>query len=222
LNELGHFKSLSRGKKMRLAPALQDYRASAGSSDGHYFWQDLICARWVYEKNPKNHLDVGSRIDGFIAHLLSFREVTLLDIRPSNLAIQGLSVAIGDAQTSLTSFKDKYESVSSLHSIEHFGLGRYGDNLDLDGHLKGLQNIADCVTLGGQLYVSFPIGEPTVEFNSQRIVSPLWPQHLLKNFELKEFVLIPWKGQPLLDVAPHEVNCKITGQAGLYKFLRVR
>ena len=196
--EAARFRLSSTGYRVQLIPALQDYRATAGSADGHYFWQDLLCARWIYRNNPKRHFDVGSRVDGFIAHLLSFREVTVLDIRPNHLNLDGLSVVIGNAQESLGSFKDKFESVSSLHSIEHFGLGRYGDSLDAEGHTKGLFNIAGCVTLGGNLYVSFPIGEDGLEFNSQRIISPSWPIALLKDFELKDFVLIPWKGHPVL------------------------
>jgi hypothetical protein len=207
---------------MRIAPALQDYHATAGSSDGHYFWQDLICAKWINEVDPERHFDVGSRIDGYIAHLLSFREVTLLDIRPSTLDIPGLTVVIGDAQESLTEYENSFDSASSLHSIEHFGLGRYGDNLDVRGHIKGLHNIARCVQLGGHLYVSFPIGKKEVEFNSQRIISPLWPVEELTDFELQKFVLIPWRGQPIMDSTPGEVDANITGQAGLYKFQRIR
>ena len=29
------------------------------------------------------------------------------------------------------------DSVSCLHAIEHFGLGRYGDPIDVFGHIKG-------------------------------------------------------------------------------------
>ncbi len=208
--------------KVRLAPALQDYKASAGSSDGHYFWQDLLCAQLINEAKPKRHFDVGSRIDGFIAHLLSFREVTLLDIRANSLNIPGLTVVRADAQETLTEFQYAFDSVSSLHSIEHFGLGRYGDKLDAQGHQKALKHIAECVQLGGLLYVSFPIGKEEVEFNSQRIVSPMWPITELPNFELQKFILIPWRGQPNIETNPQSVDLNIKGQAGLYQFLRIR
>jgi hypothetical protein len=207
---------------LRIAPALQDYKASAGSSDGHYFWQDLLCAQWINEENPSRHFDVGSRIDGYIAHLLSFREVTLLDIRENPLKIPGLTVVTGDAQESLTGFQNSFDSVSSLHSIEHFGLGRYGDKLDPQGHQKGLKNIAECVQLGGHLYVSFPIGKEEVEFNSQRVLDPLWPIEALSDFELEKFTLIPWRGQPIIETTPQSVDVNIRGQAGLYKFIRIR
>ena len=36
------------------------------------------------------------------------------------------------------------ESISCLHSIEHLGLGRYGDNLDPDGYIKGSKILKTC------------------------------------------------------------------------------
>ena len=136
-------------------------------------------------------------------------------------AIPNLNIAVGNAQEDLGPLKHSFESVSSLHSIEHFGLGRYGDPIDPLGHEKGLKNISDCVASGGKLYVSFPIGEAVVEFNAQRIIDPLWPVNQLPNFVLEEFVLIPWKGQPIHGAIPAEVNKSINGQCGLYIFRRV-
>jgi hypothetical protein len=112
-------------------------------------------------------------------------------------------------------------SASSLHSLEHFGLGRYGDPLDIYGHEKGLVSLSTTLMVGGMLYVSFPIGRAKVEFNSQRILEPTWPQHLLPNFELIEFVLIPWITPPVYGLKPEDVDLHIEGQCGLYKFKRV-
>jgi len=204
----------------RLSPVLNDFSSQAGSADGHYFWQDLICATWIHESAPKKHLDVGSRIDGFLAHLLSFRAVTLVDVRPFSAKIPGLTVVIGDAQSNLVGHLGKYDSVSSLHCIEHFGLGRYRDPLDKDGHIKGLRHISECVESKGSFFVSFPIGEEKVEFNEQRIIDPEWPLPQLTDFKLKEFVLIPWRGEPVYGLQPSEVDRKIKGQAGLYWFER--
>jgi hypothetical protein len=204
----------------RLSPVLNDFSAQAGSADGHYFWQDLICARWINEQAPVSHLDVGSRVDGFLAHLLSFRSITLVDVRPLEIEIPGLSVVIGDAQSNLSDNIGIFDSVSSLHCIEHFGLGRYRDPLDAEGHFKGIKNIAECVGVKGSLFISFPIGRETVEFNEQRIIDPEWPILQLKDFKLKEFVLIPWRGEPIFGLHPSEVDRRVSGQAGLYWFER--
>jgi len=204
-----------------ISPALLDFAESAGSADGHYFWQDLYCAQWVTTRNPNRHLDIGSRIDGFVAHLLTNREVTVMDIRDMKSDIPNLKFIQADLQSPSRDLITPYDSVSSLHSIEHFGLGRYGDPLDVEGHTKGLLNIAKLVSASGYLYISFPIGASAIQFNQQRIIHPTWPIELLKEFKLERFILIPWRGLPLLDQDPHEVDISIQGQAGLYEFRRI-
>ena len=204
-----------------LLPALHDLNDTGGTAKGHYFWQDLICAKWIAEENPSQHFDVGSRLDGFIAHLASFRKVFQLDIRPNNISIPNVHFLIGDAQKSLIEYENKFDSVSSLHSIEHFGLGRYGDEIQADGHIHGIINISKCVQVNGHFYISFPIGRERVEFNSQRILDPKFPEQTLKNFSLIEFVLIPWTEPPIFGTRPDEFNPYQSGFAGLYKFKRL-
>jgi len=211
--------TLVRGK-FRLVPSLHDRYESAGQATGHYFWQDLIVARQIFNNAPKKHLDVGSRIDGFIAHLLTFREVDVLDVRPLQSSITGLEFVVGDATKELVRFEDKYDSVSCLHSLEHFGLGRYGDKIEVDGHLKGLVNISKCVSAGGSFYLSVPLGANTIEFNTQRLLLPRWPIDLLVNFELLSYTEIPWKGLPFSAEKNLEFNLFQPGSAGLYHFLR--
>jgi len=211
----------SRYSRIAISPVLADFHDNAGLATGHYFWQDLICAKWIYDANPKNHFDIGSRVDGFIAHLLTFRQVTLLDIRNLENAIPNLTIIQGDAQLGFEALEKKFESVSSLHSIEHFGLGRYGDSIDPDGHVKGLINIAGLVEPEGDLYVSFPIGKSKIEFNAQRIVAPEFPFEILTDFTLQEFVLIPWKGTPQYNLDPLKLTDLNWGNAGLYRFKRM-
>ena len=87
-----------------------------------------------------------------------FCKVTLIDIRPLDIEIEGLSYINADIQSGLPAHAAAFDSVSSLHCIEHFGLGRYNDPLSLNGHEIGLLNISNLVSNGGNLYVSVPIG----------------------------------------------------------------
>ncbi|ASY24525.1 putative methyltransferase [Candidatus Planktophila lacus] len=222
LKNLIHFLIQSRQFRIKLSPALNDFQSDSGTAKGHYFWQDLICAGWIFNEKPDFHFDVGSRVDGFIAHLTVFMKVSQLDLRGLNSKVPNLTFLKGDAQKPLSQFWRQFDSVSSLHSIEHFGLGRYGDEIDVNGHVRGLVNISECVKANGLLYVSFPIGKPNVEFNSQRVIHPMWPINLLEDFKLEKFILIPWSEIPINDVLPGEVNLDIKGQAGLYCFRRVR
>ncbi len=215
------FSLLSKSFDLKVSPYLSDSTSNSGESRGHYFWQDLISARWIYQDNPTSHLDIGSRVDGFIAHLLCFREVSVLDLRAQPSKIGGLNFINGNAQSPLSNLMNSFESVSSLHSIEHFGLGRYGDPIDPMGHAKGLVNISNCVKAQGFLYFSFPIGKPTVYFNEQRVLNPLWAIDLLPNFELVEFVLIPWTDPPIYGSNPKDFDIKKKGFCGLYKMRRI-
>jgi hypothetical protein len=64
------------------------------------------------------------------------------------------------------------DSLSCLHAIEHFGLGRYGDPIDPRGYERGIANMARLVVPGGRLYLSAPIGRERVEFNANRVFDP--------------------------------------------------
>jgi hypothetical protein len=141
-----------------------------GGTAGPYFQQDLIVARWIHEHRPERHVDVGSRIDGFVGHLAVFREVDVLDIRPPSSRIPNVRFHGVDIMQELPApWTDCTDSLSCLHSIEHFGLGRYGDPIDPEGHLKGLRQLKRMLKKRGTLYLSTLVGEERVEFNAHRV-----------------------------------------------------
>ncbi len=49
----------------------------------------------VFEQRPSRHVDVGSRIDGFVAHVLPFMLVTVVDIRPLARDTVGVGSVVG-------------------------------------------------------------------------------------------------------------------------------
>lgn len=168
-------------------PILKDKYALAGSIN-NYFWQDLWAAKLVIDSNVKNHFDVGSRIDGFIAHLLASNiNVTMIDVREFPGKVERLFTIVDDA-TNLCQIPDEsLESISALCSIEHFGLGRYGDPIDPEACFKCFDNIQRKLKKGGRLYISLPIGKERVEFNAHRV---FYAQTIVDSFDtlnLKEF-----------------------------------
>lgn len=155
----------------RFYPILHDRFENSGAASGHYFHQDLLVARKIYSSNPQKHVDIGSRIDGFIAHIAIFREVEIFDIRILKSIIHNVKFTQADVMSEVFDKVNYCDSISSLHAIEHFGLGRYGDPIDLDGHLKGLKNIYQALKPKGKFYLSVPIGEQKIEFNAHRVFS---------------------------------------------------
>jgi len=168
-------------------PIVSDFDDQAGSASGHYFHQDLLVASLIHDANPTRHIDIGSRIDGFVAHVASFRKIEVMDVRklrntthPNISFLQANLMDAGNAHEHIS------DSISCLHAIEHFGLGRYGDPIDPNGHTKGFNNIVRMLKPGGVLYISFPIGKTNeVYFNAHRVFHPRdifsWPnpQHQL-------------------------------------------
>ena len=154
-------------------PIWSDYRKSAGSSSGDYFHQDLLVASFIFESRPVKHIDVGSRVDGFVAHVAAFRKIQVLDIRPlSSLGHPNIEFIQADLMSRNRPLP-KADSISCLHAIEHFGLGRYGDPIDPDGYQKGFANLVDMLEPGGTMYISFPISHKNeVHFNAHRVFHP--------------------------------------------------
>jgi SAM-dependent methyltransferase len=159
---------------------------NAGVASGAYFFQDIWAAKKVYEASPARHFDIGSRIDGFIAHLLVFRDVNVIDIRKLDTEIEGLDFIQDDA-TLLERFEDdSLESVSTLHAAEHFGLGRYGDQVDPFSYIKFAEALKRKLAPKGRLYYSVPCGKERLEFNAHRVFSPYTVLNLFKELKLVE------------------------------------
>ncbi len=150
-------------------PCLTDRSDCNGVASGHYFHQDLLVARQIFKRQPHKHVDIGSRVDGFVAHVAVFRPIEVLDIRPQESKIPNIEFRQADITSPDFSLEDYCDSLSCLHAIEHFGLGRYGDPIDAAGHRHGLTNLVRCLQTDGILYLSTPIGPQRIEFNAHRV-----------------------------------------------------
>jgi len=81
---------------IRWKPQPEDRFADAGTMRGTYFHQDLLIAQRIFEAEPRRHLDVGSRVDGFVAHVASFRRIEIVDIRPLRSTVPEISFLRAD------------------------------------------------------------------------------------------------------------------------------
>ena len=159
--------------RMELVPCLTDWYEEAGATKDEYFWQDLVVAQMINKAKPERHVDIGSRVDGFVAHVASFREIEIFDIRPITTTIPGVTFKQANLMSSDVSLVNYCDSLSCLHALEHFGLGRYGDPIDPLGHESGLSNMSKILKSGGRFYLSLPLGIERVEFNANRVFDPL-------------------------------------------------
>lgn len=189
----------------RFYPCLEDRRSDSGSARGHYFHQDLLVARRIFASVPLRHGDVGSRIDGFVAHVASFRPIDVLDIRPLSMVIPNINFLQVDLMAPVSDdLLERFDSLSCLHALEHFGLGRYGDPINCDGHLVGLHNMHRMLRPGGKFYLSVPIGPQRIEFNAHRVFSlPYLLQRLDRDYRIDRFSFVDDAGDLHDDVPMH-------------------
>ncbi len=176
-------------------PMLNERFSKAGTMSGHYFHQDLLIAQRIYKNNPVKHIDIGSSIDGFVAHVAVFRKIELFDIRPQKSTVNNIIFKQADLMTLPKEMINYCDSISSLHAIEHFGLGRYGDPVDYYGHIKAIDNIHKILKKGGKFYFSVPIGKQRIEFNAHRVFDVAYLLRLFNNkFKINYFSYVNDKG----------------------------
>ncbi|MBU1107591.1 MAG: DUF268 domain-containing protein [Candidatus Riflebacteria bacterium] len=189
-------------------PCLSDRYEQSGSAKGHYFHQDLLVAQKIFNNKPQRHVDIGSRIDGFVAHVASFREIEVFDIRPNQVKISNIKFQQLDFMEPLPSeWHDYSDSVSCLHALEHFGLGRYGDPIDPEGFRKGLENLHRICKTGGKVYLGLPIGPQRIEFNAHRVFSTSYLfEHLQKDYEISSFSYVDDHGNLRSDLTTSPQN----------------
>jgi hypothetical protein len=196
-------------------PFLTDFYGAGGEISHHYFHQDLLVAQKIFKRQPKRHVDCGSRIDGFVAHVATFRELEVLDYRDLSHQITNVKFRRCDLLQLPPDLYGLFDSVSCLHVLEHVGLGRYGDPIDFYGHVKSLENLAKMLLPGGILYLSVPFGFERIEFNAHRIFNLVTIRKLVEPlFEIVDFSVVDEAGN--LDVAA-DLD-KLTRDSNQYRY----
>lgn len=203
-------------------PCLFDNRAKS-SIDAHYFHQAVWAFRKICRIRPLRHVDVGSDVN-YVGMLTAVVPVTFVDIRPLELTIpnyEGLSGSVLSMH-----FPDgSVESLSSLHVIEHIGLGRYGDPLDPFGSVKAAREIVRVIRNGGRAYISVPIGRSRVQFNGQRVFAIDEVLNMFTGLRLAELSVVDPSGRFIQAVAADQLVIDDTNTGadcclGLFEFIK--
>lgn len=166
-----------------------DRNKKSGEINNHYFHQDLWAAKNIFENNVSHHVDVGSRLDGFVAHLLPFCSVDYIDIRPIENEIDNLNFIKGTI-LELPYADNSVKSLSCLHVLEHIGLGRYGDKINPNGYIEAANELQRVLSPSGYFYFSTPVGKEKLYFDAHRVFSPETIVGAFNKLKLLEFHLI--------------------------------
>jgi SAM-dependent methyltransferase len=193
INDFNSFRVKSVNKRFPTTwkdhyPCLKDNTKNT-TFDAHYIYHPAWAARVLAKIKPSKHIDVSS-ILSFSTQLSAFIPMEFYDYRPANVKLSDFVVKHADL-TALPFESNSVESLSCMHTLEHIGLGRYGDNLDPDGDLKAITELIRVLSPNGSLLIVVPIGKPMVRFNAHRIYSYRQIREYFKGLSLCEFSLIP-------------------------------
>jgi hypothetical protein len=113
-----------------------------------------------------------------------------------------------------------------LHALEHFGLGRYGDPLAINGYRQGFENLCRMLEPGGWLYFSVPIGRERIDFNAQRVFAVSTIMALAKDqLELVDFSYVDDTGalheRVGMSAAMLAGNCGLHFGCGIFEFRKL-
>jgi len=155
----------------------------------HYTYHPAWAARVLANLRPAKHIDISSTTN-FTTIVSAFIPIEFYDYRPAGIYLSNYSS--GHADLTCLPFADSsVESLSCMHTVEHIGLGRYGDPLDVDGDQKAMKELARVLAKNGALLFVVPIGNPRIEFNAHRVYAYDTIVAAFSGLFLKEFTLIP-------------------------------
>lgn len=198
LKEYHAFQELSKSVSIRFKlswddryPCMDD-KTEYTSFDRHYVLHPAWAARILNKVKPDTHYDISSTLY-FGSIVSAFIKFKFFDFRPAKLKISDFDSYHADL-LHLPFESNSIQSLSCMHTLEHIGLGRYGDKLDYDGDLKAISELKRVLIPGGNLLVVVPIAsEPCIYFNAHRVYSANQFISYFSELELIEFCLIPDK-----------------------------
>ena len=81
-----------------------------------------------------------------------------------------------------------YDCIVTYSSVEHSGLGRYGDPLDPDGDIKTMNDIYNNLKQDGILIWGAPVGKDALVWNAHRIYGSIRLPLMFNNFKELEWI----------------------------------
>jgi hypothetical protein len=82
-----------------------------------------------------------------------------------------------------------YDVIISYSSIEHSGLGRYGDEINPDGDLDAMNIFYNKLSNNGFIFLGIPVGPDSIVFNAHRIYG-----EMRLNYIFQKYKEIEWFG----------------------------
>lgn len=200
-----NYKDSGVARRKKISKRISRYGAHATA--------DIVKVMHLWDKEIKGRhvLVIGSERPWLEGMLLAFgaRMVTTLEYgqivsehpKVNTITVAELSHSISE---NITKYRGLFDTAFSYSSIEHAGLGRYGDPLNPYGDLEQVAQTSCLLRNKGVFFLGFGIGKDKIEWNAHRIYGKIRLPFVTLNFALLDIVgefdwsKADWKIQPIL------------------------
>ncbi|MGE0607021.1 MAG: DUF268 domain-containing protein [Pirellulales bacterium] len=136
----------------------------------HYYGATDSFVYSALEKFPirgRNVVIVGSEMPWYECVCTEYGgRVTTIEYRDVDCRIPGLNVV---TPAEFARQPTQFDAALSISSIEHDGLGRYGDPINPRGDLRAMQDMRELLKPDGLLFLAVPVGRDALVWNAHRI-----------------------------------------------------
>jgi len=178
--------------------------------DPQYLYHTAWAARKLKENMPNKHIDISSW-SYFVSIASAFIEIDFYEYLTPKITLSGLNCFQGDL-INLPFNDESLESISCMHTVEHVGLGRYGDPIDPKGDIKAINELKRVTQKNGIIYFVVPIGGTAkIHFNAHRIYTYSSIIELFDGFNLLDFSLITNEGNFVESAEEKDADIQTSG-----------
>lgn len=161
-----------------------NHKKVARQAEGYYKQTDTFLYRALadFPLVNKDVVIVGSEMPWYECICTYYgARVTTIEYRDVDCHLPHLNVMTPGA---FEKQRRRFDVVLSISSIEHDGLGRYGDPINPTGDLQAIREFKNLLNPGGLLILSVPVGRDAIVWNAHRIYGALRLPMLLDGWKL--------------------------------------
>jgi hypothetical protein len=152
----------------------------------YYGYTDL----WLYAVLDKYKEFVEGKSVAVIGSNVPWYESVVLAYQGNPTTIEYNKIVSDDSRLTLLTVNEydqnpeQYDVILSISSIEHDGLGRYGDPIDPFGDFKAMERMKKMLTTGGLLFLAVPVGQDCLVWNAHRVYGKIRLPRLFEGWEV--------------------------------------
>lgn len=175
-------------KSLRIYPELFDNKKKE-PFDAHYLYHTAWATRILNKTKPYIHYDFSSDLR-FITMASAYNKIVQYNLNIPTIKLSNLSFKKTNLINMQNIRNNSLNSISCMHVIEHVGLGRYGDPINVNGDVLAINEIKRVLAKNGNLLFVVPLGKKKIYFNAHRVYAYEDVINFFYDLKLREFSLI--------------------------------